>query len=282
MARLSANLFNYLDEYHLSFQTLLDNGLKSRECRYKEDAIQMIGKLDLESRSEVRVLSIGSGNGDVDFHFINALVDKYTAIHYTVVEPANGPIDKFKRLIESNKDKWNGVNFTFHVQEVEEYLEEGGTSDKYDVIHACHSLYRFRDAENTLRYLYNILSMEGMLLIRVIKDESHSRYQTLLDNGLKSRECRYREDAIKMIGKLDLESRNEVRVLSILLDPAMVGNRMLDFLTVVLNFRNSRPPDEVEDCLRYFRDECCYVKANEIMFDYAEEDIIIWRKQHAQ
>ncbi|XP_006823792.1 histamine N-methyltransferase-like [Saccoglossus kowalevskii] len=169
MARPSEDLFNYLDEYHLSFQTLLDNGLKSREFRYKEDAIKMIGKLDLESRKEVRVLSIGSGNGDVDLHFINALVDKYTKIHYTVVEPAKASIDEFKRLTKSKKDIWNGVNFIFRVQEVEDYLEEGGTSDKYDVIHACHSLYRCRDAENTLHYLYNMLSKEGMLLIRVIK-----------------------------------------------------------------------------------------------------------------
>ncbi|XP_077869583.1 histamine N-methyltransferase-like [Saccoglossus kowalevskii] len=132
MATTSDYFPDYPDEYHQSFQTIMNYGLRFRELRYKEDSKKIVAKLQLKSYNEVHVLSIGSGNGSVDLHFINALMDKYITIHYTVIEPVSGPLDEFKRLIESREDKWNRVNFSFHVQGITEYLKEGGTADKCD------------------------------------------------------------------------------------------------------------------------------------------------------
>ncbi|XP_002740501.1 histamine N-methyltransferase-like [Saccoglossus kowalevskii] len=288
MATTSDDLLNHMKEYHKSFQTVLNYGLKSRELRYKEDAIKTVHKLRLESCiDEVRVLSIGSGKGDVDLHFINALVYKYTAIHYTVVEPATGPLDEFKRLIESNQERWRGVKFSFHVQGINEYLEGGGTSDKYDVILACHSFYCFRNAGNTLRYLYDMLSKDGMLLIRVDTDGGWLKYLNYRNKFQLSRKHISGVEAKKLTylqfphGSIEiLRNTNVVTVTKCFDKDSKNGNRMLDFFTEVFNFRNARPPDEVEECLRYFRDECCYVKADEILIDVVEEDIIIWKNGH--
>ncbi|XP_006823793.1 histamine N-methyltransferase-like [Saccoglossus kowalevskii] len=183
MADTSRDLTKYPQKYHQAFKSMMDHGLKSREFRYKDDARKLIEQLQLSSSNKICILSIGAGSGDVDLHFINALVDKYTAIHYTVVEPATDQIDEFKSLIECHKDKWNGVKFDFRTQGINEYIEEGGTCDKYDVILACHSFYYFHDTEHGLRCLYDMIRPDGVLLIRLEAAGPLDEFKSLIESN---------------------------------------------------------------------------------------------------
>ncbi|XP_077870301.1 histamine N-methyltransferase-like [Saccoglossus kowalevskii] len=263
----------------------MNYGMKGRELRYKEDAKKTIDKLQLASYNEIYILSIGASNGDADQHFINALVDKYTAIHYTVVEPATGPLDDFKRLIESNQERWSGVKFSFHVQGINEYLEGGGTSDKYDVILACHSAYHFHDVVNTLCCLYDMLPQNGMLFIRIETDgglEVYFEHSEQLDIPLyfiPGKEIKRLIQLHMPATKIDvITGATTVNVTRCFDKDSIYGNNILDFMNQIVDVRHSRPPDEVEKCLKFFREQCCYEKGDDVLFDYIDEDIIIWKK----
>ena len=68
-------------------------------------------------RKTVRVLSVGTGSGDVDHSFLNEIVKtgkgvlgKEYSVLYQVVEPSNDFIEYFRRSILRN-DNYTKINF---------------------------------------------------------------------------------------------------------------------------------------------------------------------------
>ncbi|XP_006813109.2 uncharacterized protein LOC100377411 [Saccoglossus kowalevskii] len=130
-----------------------------------------------------------------------------------------------------------------------------------------------------------MLNKDGILLIRAVTGAGWLKYFKYRNNFQLSRKYKSAIDAKNLINLQFPDARIEIIhgpievTFTKCFDKDLKDyNRMLDFINAIVNFRNSRPRDEVEASLRYLRDECCYVKGDEIMINNDEDDIIIWKK----
>ncbi|NP_001161567.1 histamine N-methyl transferase [Saccoglossus kowalevskii] len=283
MAKSITSLKVDMDKYHESFQVMMKYGLQSRENGYADDARDLVTKLHFDSSRELRVLSIGSGNGNVDQHFINALVGKYSKIYYCVIEPVEKPVQEFKTLVKSNR--WDNVTFDFRLQGINPYLDKGGKTDKYDFIHACNSVYEFRDPGQDVPDLYNMVNTGGLLFLRT----SSGGWEQCRAN-LSKCYTKYGESTVfpgagmvkdiltKVVPNPSMESLHRSVLMTItecFNEKSEDGNKLLDFIHQVLNFRSSVPVDDIPNLLKYLRDECCEIVGEDIMLDAGEDDILV-------
>ncbi|XP_002737916.1 histamine N-methyltransferase-like [Saccoglossus kowalevskii] len=277
MAKSVRALSEYTKEYNERFQTMMDHGLKSREDNYKQE---MADILRLGVSKKPRVLAIGSGNGEVDQFVINTLLDTYDDIHYCVVEPASSPLNDFKRLIQSYENRWNSVTFDFHEEGINEYLAEGGASENFDLIHAFHSVYFFRDAGSVLSQLYGMLRHDGMLFIKVAAGAIEKWYlqRAKISNIFFPHSCQVQELSSRELPSITMEITCRPYTMNItecFNENSEDGNKMLDFINQKLDYRRSTPLKQVEYCLHFLRDECSEVRNDEILFLLVDDDIVV-------
>nr|XP_002741610.2 PREDICTED: histamine N-methyltransferase B-like [Saccoglossus kowalevskii] len=261
----------------------MEYGLKTREDNYEEEANNLIANMQIHLSSEVHVLAIGSGNGSADEYFINALVAKYSKVRYCVVDPAKEPLEKFKVLVQSHESKWDNVSFEFHAQEINDYLKDRNTVERYHLIHICNAVNCFRDGRKVVSELCNDrLYDKGIILIRVIGGgwekcrRNFRRY--LYDPNKNLLGATMVEEFLRHESKLAVV-KNIKRYVPITAtkcfdETSDDGNKLLDFFHQKLDFRKSVPKDEIITLLSFLKDKCCEVVGDEVIFDATECDII--------
>ncbi|XP_077995037.1 uncharacterized protein LOC144448634 [Glandiceps talaboti] len=161
-------------EFFTTFKVLQRNGLAKRNDACVDDMNNMFGNIKVDPGKTLKVLAIGTSSGMNDVTIINALICCCHDILYTVVEPDGDVVEVFKAMVQSKGDMWSRVTFDYHVQKIEEFIDDRRSRDSdvkgdYDVIHALHVLeYASRPV---FRDLHDMLGSPGILLIRVITDQ---------------------------------------------------------------------------------------------------------------
>lgn len=107
----------------------------------------------------LRILSVGCGSGILDNSLLEALAFRSKQIVYTGVDP-NGVacrrfVNDFERLGMRN----------VRLEVREQNIETACCADRFDLVHAVHSLYYFSDPAATLDFLLRLLDPGGKLVI---------------------------------------------------------------------------------------------------------------------
>ncbi|XP_078691771.1 histamine N-methyltransferase B-like [Branchiostoma floridae x Branchiostoma belcheri] len=123
-----------------------------------------------ESGSDVRVLGIGSGSGEVDSIILKKLLRHHDSVYSRVVEPSQDMIERYKTRVREDTSL-GAVRFDWRHQTAEEYLltEE---HTKFNLIHAVHVLYHVSDLHATLRNMWEQLADGGHMLIEIKSDNT--------------------------------------------------------------------------------------------------------------
>ncbi|XP_019632671.1 PREDICTED: histamine N-methyltransferase-like [Branchiostoma belcheri] len=111
----------------------------------------------------VRVLSIGSGSGEVDSAILRKIMQNQSSVNLysRVVEPSAERLRDFKDLVQQDTSL-STVKFDWRQQTVEEYFSESDGA-KFDLAHAIQVLYHVQDHHATLRNMWEQLADGGYL-----------------------------------------------------------------------------------------------------------------------
>ncbi|XP_019637254.1 PREDICTED: histamine N-methyltransferase-like [Branchiostoma belcheri] len=111
----------------------------------------------------VRVLSIGSGSGEVDSAILRKILQRQSSVYNRVVEPSGEMLKDFKALVQHDTSL-GAVKFDWRQQTAEEYFSQSDGT-KFDLAHAVHALYFVDDHDATLRNMWEQLDEEGHLFV---------------------------------------------------------------------------------------------------------------------
>lgn len=165
--------FFHGEEYSKRYNVFLEKSQQNRRelenirC-YLPSALQALHTLT----DECRVLSIGCGNGEVDFKVLKIIRGvSQKKIYCRLIEPNEYSLDKCKKRL-ANKD---GMEFdinkprTFQNYMAEQKSERG----LFDVVHFIHSIY-FMDFEEALTHCYeNEMRESGIIMCVTGKNLSY-------------------------------------------------------------------------------------------------------------
>ncbi|XP_078000152.1 histamine N-methyltransferase-like isoform X2 [Glandiceps talaboti] len=239
-----------------------------------DDTLFMMGvfsDLSLRPEREIRVLSIGSGSGNMDKPIIDALTALHPKdiVHYTVLEPMKAAVANYKEMVTSHKAEWSGVEFKYYIQTIEKYLEDDQDDhsrrcERYDVIHAIHAVYYFEKRDGTFRDLYSRLNTNGVMLIRInsecIMEPSIyiNRYLTTLGypSAAVIQETLFKEIPSDTIEIKTTHSNLDIVVTECFKKDSGEGNTLLDFITHISKFRKSMPQEIVKEVLKCLKNVC--------------------------
>ncbi|XP_070550617.1 histamine N-methyltransferase-like [Ptychodera flava] len=241
-------------------------------------------------RDSLRILAIGTGNGNADVPIIDILHSKRCHINYIVVEPILAELEKFKSLVASKQEQgqWTRVRFEFHQTTIENYLEESQrrvAEDNFDIIHTIHCAYTMSDQGDIFAGLYGRLQRGGMLLNTMAAGPQERLYAKATEINPESHPCAGSASLRRMIQRKlpDVEITTIYKKIGLLADECFKeesreGNMLLDFLTYTLDFRKSVSERVLSGFMAFMREECCYEKDGKLFLQKDEEDIVIFKK----
>ncbi|XP_077997298.1 histamine N-methyltransferase-like [Glandiceps talaboti] len=249
MVETIKTLFHYKDEYFQCFRTMKKYGYDHLGDQCKRDLIETFGNIDVGHVGELRVLAIGSWDGNVDEPIIDILSKRFQNIRYVVVEPDKDGVEKFKSLVESKSgvSQWMNVNFEFNIAKIENYLTNVKTMDGClaDMMHKIG------------QYYFDPAFPSGFVGATGIREVLQQQIP-----NLKMRSV-YRETSLKANEMFKEESKD--------------GNELLDFLTHIRNFRKCLPVAIQNEIFTFVREKCCFEQDGDVFYKADEEDIIIMK-----
>ncbi|XP_077997401.1 histamine N-methyltransferase-like [Glandiceps talaboti] len=287
MQRELASFMNH-EEYHERYDLLLKNGLTTSRKNSVDDMNEVFGGLTIDTKKKLRVLSIGPGNGHNEVPIINALVRRYPNIVYETVEPSQEQIDKFRSLFQSKNTEWEGVFYKPNAQTIEKFTEtrksvvDEDERVNYDAIVALHSDYHFKGQGDTIHQLYDWLVKDGILLVRVgsggwekcsTKVTEFYRNPNIVYFGSESL---YKSLQNVLPGvNIQIKRRpGRINISECFLENSEDGNKMLDMIFGILNFRKYVPPEKAKMLIEYMRD-CCDREGDDVILPENDVDFII-------
>ncbi|XP_036989105.2 histamine N-methyltransferase isoform X1 [Artibeus jamaicensis] len=229
---------------HQCMQEFLDNELPG--------IIARIG----DKKSEVKILSIGGGAGEIDLHILSKVQAQYPGvpIKNEVVEPSAEQIAKYKEVVAKSSNLEN-IKFAWHKETSSEYknrIMEKKELQKWDFIHMIQVLYYVKDIPATLKFFHSLLATNAKILIVVVSgtsgwDKLWKKYGSRLP---RDDLCQYitAADLTQMMDELgikyechDLPSTMDIS--DCFIDGNENGVLLWDFLTETYNFSTTAPPD---------------------------------------
>ncbi|KAL4840932.1 hypothetical protein H8958_014235 [Nasalis larvatus] len=125
-----------------------------------------------DTKSEIKILSIGRGAGETDLQIVSRVQAQYpgVCINNEVVELSAEQIAKYKELVAKTSNLEN-VKFAWHNETSSEYqrrMLEKKEVQKWDFIHMIQMLYYVKDIPATLKFFHSLLGTIAKILIIVV------------------------------------------------------------------------------------------------------------------
>ena len=258
---------NYTDTYDVYRRGLL----QQQKVWVNEQVVPLLVERHAQSDAEITVLSVGSGEGDIDIILLHALIEEFEkkgihdyTLHYTVVERNPVFVERFRKTLEQKGDVFAKIKFTFMVSTLEECAKKL-FGNKFDFIHIIHTLY-YMDAEKLMRLCVdNYLNKRGILLAVVQSEESlYAKNWRLFSQKFKHTvgdfnllcEKEMKEIAEKIGLKFSiLKGKRVIDVTDIAAGdvPNAAGYKLLDFFFHSKNLREILQGDELREIVEFFR-----------------------------
>ncbi|XP_042539493.1 histamine N-methyltransferase [Dipodomys spectabilis] len=208
-----------------------------------------------DSKSEIKILSIGGGAGEIDLQILSKVQAQHpgVCINNEVVEPSSDQIAKYKELV-AKKSNLENIKFAWHKETSSEYqnrVVERKELQKWDFIHMIQMLYYVKDIPATLKFFHSILATKAKILIIVVSgtsgwDKLWKKYGSRLP---RDDLCQYvtSYDLTQILDNLgikydcyDLPSTMDIS--DCFVDGNENGDLLWDFLTETCNFNTTAPP----------------------------------------
>ncbi|XP_072328099.1 histamine N-methyltransferase-like [Scyliorhinus torazame] len=258
--------------YFKSFKLFIERSTE-HQCMEKfidenlPDVVTSIGK---KGDSCINVLGVGSGSGEVDIEILGKIQSKHPglSIHNEVVEPNPHQLTKYKDLV-AEKTQGLNISFTWNQMCSEEYEKqnkEREESRKFDFIHMIQMLYYVQSVPDTIKYFHSLLETNGKLLI--IQPSGDGGWHSLWKKAgshfpTKSGFLGVQKVLDEMRVKYQIyELPSDMDITECFIEGNENGERLLDFLTEVADFRKTAPPDLKAEVLRYLRHPQCSREEN--------------------
>ncbi|KAJ8040228.1 Histamine N-methyltransferase [Holothuria leucospilota] len=287
-------LENFLSHYWKTYRAMIDNRHGSPAAYdIGDEAFQSKVVEVLPKRESLRILGIGSGQGELDCVIMRRLLTRVSRIDNTVVEPSTDAMEVYKFL--NSKDLSNQVSTTWYQETFQEYQtrrERSGATDKFHFIGVVHSLYYADKDGSSIGYLVDLLEDDGVLFIVVENDESG-----LISFSRKIKECFGPENSnptqdyftSKVVKLLDddgrvtydiVKSHYEIDVTACFDAESSEGSLIFDFLTHVVDCKSTVSKYFLKSLLDHLKSpDCSNVLTDGRIIMRHDWDVIIIRKK---
>uniref|UniRef100_A0A8C0ZZ42 Histamine N-methyltransferase n=1 Tax=Castor canadensis TaxID=51338 RepID=A0A8C0ZZ42_CASCN len=140
MASSMRSLFSDHSRYVESFRRFLSHSTE-HQCmqEFMDQKLPGIIARIGDTKSEIKILSIGGGAGEIDIQILSKVQARYpgVCIKNEVVEPSAEQISKYKELV-AKKSNLKNIKFAWHKETASEYqnrMMEKKELQKWDFIH---------------------------------------------------------------------------------------------------------------------------------------------------
>ncbi|XP_070553908.1 histamine N-methyltransferase A-like [Ptychodera flava] len=241
------------------------------------------------SEAAFRMLGVGSGSGETDLMMISHLRKLFPSIQNVAMEPTPDLVDKYRSLFKEKQHLLEGVETEWREQTLEGFQSSVGSTVSYHFISAVNSLYYVDDYRARLHFLYDCLEDGGVMLIIMLADDSGfarlwRKLPYLEDSRMKFINSEHVRKALDDMGVKyqSLRQRSRVVATECFKADSEAGNLVLDFLTHVLHFRKTAPPELQKEVLDYLETDCCDPRNEdgEILFNNDRDTIIVQKPAH--
>jgi len=127
-----------------------------------------------DAKKDVKILSVGSGAGDVDKDFLNEIVkcgkerlgQRGYSVQYIVVEPNSANVESFRKFV-SEEPNYERVQFKWHTCTFDKFCDgfrqKTSESNTFDFVHFCRCFYHF-DSVKAFDFTYDrLLARNGIM-----------------------------------------------------------------------------------------------------------------------
>ncbi|TKS67459.1 Histamine N-methyltransferase [Collichthys lucidus] len=269
-------LVNDDSRYQESFKLFLE---RSSEHKCMQDFIHNLLPDVLASigdgKSHLNVIGVGSGAGEIDLEMLSELRLKHPGVKVDneVVEPSAQQLHNYRVLV-SRKPDLDYIKFNWNKMtagEFEENWKAKKMTKKADFIHMIQMLYYVKDPEATINFFHSLLNKNGKLLIILVSGESGWRrlwqtYRSQLSNTELSQYVTTQDVKAflesKGVSYQNYELPSQMDITECFAEGDEKGELLLDFLTEVLNFSKTAPPDLKAGVMELLRHPDCSVESN--------------------
>ncbi|CAK6448606.1 unnamed protein product [Pipistrellus nathusii] len=290
MASSMRSLFSDHSRYVESFRRFLDNSTE-HQCMQEfldkklPGIIARIG----DKKSEIKILSIGGGAGEIDLQILTKVQDQFPGVHINneVVEPSAEQIAKYKEFVAKSSNLEN-IKFAWHKETSSEYqnrVMENRELQKWDFIHMIQMLYYVKDIPATLKFFHSLLSTNAKLLIVLVSgisawDKLWRKYGSRLP---RDDLCQYitSTDVTQMLDKLEIKYEcshllSTMDISDCFIDGNENGDLLWDFLTETCNFSTTAPPDLKAEIVKDLQEpEFSVKKDGKVLFNNSLSFIVV-------
>ncbi|XP_019896569.1 histamine N-methyltransferase [Esox lucius] len=278
------------NRYLKSFQLFLE---RSSEHQCMQDFIHIALPDILASigrgKDYLNVMGVGSGAGEIDLQMLTELHLKHPAvtIHNQVVEPSAQQLHMYKVLVSQNanldfiKFTWNKMTAT----EFQKQWNQNNCKEKMDFIHMIQVLYYVKDPGATVSFYQSLLDKNGKLLIILVSGESGwgklwrtfrmELCNTEISQYVTSGDIKTYLDS-KAVCYQSFELPSQMDITECFIEGDAKGELLLDFLTEVVDFSSSAPPElkaGVLDLLRH--PDCSKEVEGRVIFNNTLEGLVV-------
>ncbi|XP_078356871.1 histamine N-methyltransferase-like [Oculina patagonica] len=264
--------------YDNSFNVFLaKSGERMKNFELLRDHIPPLIQRNLPScqqRSRFNILSVGSGNGEMDMEIMkiikkelqNSEQGRHMKFFNRAIEHSEYSCGLYKDAIENLASPLNDQlsDFDLCQQTFEEYQESEKESVKFDMVHFIHSTY-YVDIEQALIHCFEKELGDKGIFACIVEERDLSYWVNVKQSNQwhgndKESEIYETTDKIIKIAN-DNGWKHEIYTQEFSIDVTEVfdeksteGNLLLDFLTHIVNFRETADKQLVEETLAVIKD----------------------------
>ncbi|XP_029981533.1 histamine N-methyltransferase [Sphaeramia orbicularis] len=276
MASPLLSLVNDDSRYQRAFQLFLE---RSSEHQCMRDFIHNILPDILASvgdgKSNLNVIGVGSGAGDIDLEMFSELRLKHPGVKVDneVVEPSGQQLHNYRVMVSKRTDL-DYITFTWNkmtAAEFEEQWKQKQTTKKADFIHLIQMLYYVKDPGATISFFQSLLDKNGKLLIILVSGDSGwgklwRTFRSQLCNPDIS-QCVTTADIKAVLDAQGIRYRNyelpsHMDITECFQEGHADGELLLDFLTEVLDFSRTAAPELKAGVLDMLRHPDCSTESD--------------------
>ncbi|XP_068600690.1 histamine N-methyltransferase-like [Brachionichthys hirsutus] len=237
-------------------------------------------------KSNLNVIGVGSGCGDLDLKILSALHHKYPemTVDNEVIEPTPQQLRDYRDLV-SQTPGLDYVTFIWNkmtAEEFEEQWKEKKRTKKADLIHMFQVLYYVKDPEATVSFFQSLLNKDGKLLITLrsgntglltMRDTYSKELGTAEVNRSTGDIKRFLDSKGVRYQSHDLP--HQIDITRCFIEGDEDGAMMLDFLTQVLHFSKTASPELKAKIMEFLRDPEFSVESNGKVLMKSKYELIV-------
>ncbi|XP_048863788.1 histamine N-methyltransferase-like [Brienomyrus brachyistius] len=281
--------FDY-KRYHKSFRLFLELSSEHQAMSkfFHESLPDILTRIG-EGKATFDVISVGTGTGEVDLEILSQLrkVLPDGKVDCDMVEPSEPMLEKCKELV-SRTPNLDNVNFTWNqmtASEFEKHWRGRQSEKKLDFIHMIQMLYYVTDTAATISFFRSLLNENGKLLIILVAGESS--WGKLWNTYKKELCCTEMTQCVTTADIKYYLTAEGISFEAFVLPSTMditdcfipgdeKGELLLDFLTEVLDFSHTAPPELKASVMSFLRSPDCSSQVNgRIIFNNNLEALVL-------